>query len=191
MTRKTTHKFPKVASLVRLIENFNKKLPSHGVTGQSFYPGHQHFSADSRSSITGQILLLLILLHDFFGRLIHLHCALVVAFGLDLRNCRAFFAALATIGVGMVRVVGWVAVSDGISTAWDWWVSMAVFAFRCFFGWFLGRSSRSSLLCSLLAHLLATSCKHASNDQGCKCELRFDFHRLGLFHCLRKLHSEV
>lgn len=190
MTRKTTHKFPKVASLVRLIENFNKKLPSHGVTGQSFYPGHQHFSTDSRSSITGQILLLLILLHDFFGRLIHLHCALVVAFGLDLRNCWAFFAALATIGVGMVRVVGWVVVGDGISTTRDWRVSVACASSRCLFSRFLG-SSRSSLLCSLLAHLLAASCEHASNDQGCKCELRFDFHRLGLFHCLRKLHSEV
>lgn len=140
---------------------------------------------------TSKQKLFLILLHNLFGRLIHHDRPFIVTFGFNMRNHWAL-TAFAAISVSMVRIGIWMAMRNRIGATRNRWMSVAPFValiacsslcWSCCSG-FCSRGC--SLLSSLLAHLLAASSKHARNNQGCKCQLRFNFHRLGLFHCLRE-----
>ena len=137
--------------------------------------------------------LLLVLLHDRFGGLIHGNCAFVVTLGFNLRNHWALaLTSYTTINMLMTRNSACMAMAF-VSARWCLIMAMLTSS-RCSNSRYNGRrlNNRCSLLSSLLAHtthLLATCRKHSSNNQCCECQLRFDFHRLSLFHCLRKTHK--
>gem|GEM_PF-4795846 len=133
--------------------------------------------------------LLLVLLHNRLRRLIHGNRAFVITFGFNLWHHWAFaLACNTTVDVLMPRnstrvAVAFISARRRLIVAMfasGWCSSCCSWRFRC--------RSRCCFR-SLLTHLLATSCKHCRNDQRCQCQLGFDFHRLSLFHCLRKAHT--